>query len=369
MFSTDNVPAQATGILTISPAAVVANWQFLRAKVGAGCAVSAVVKAQAYGLGAVPIAKALLAAGCRRFFLANIDEGIELRQALGARSDVTLAILAGPPERGAGLLLEHGLVPVLNDPAQIALWRRAAPGKPSILNIDTGMARLGLSARDVELLAADPTNLEGLNPILVMSHLACADEPEHPLNDLQRERFAALAALLPPAPMSLAASSGIFLGPPYHHGMVRPGAALYGLNPTPGNPNPMREVVGLKAKIIQLREIDAGRSVGYGATHIARRASRLAIIGVGYADGCLRSAGNVASFRVGTHEVPVVGRISMDLITVDVTELPVDELRPGGWVDVIGPDYTVDHIAHDSGTIGYEILTRLSQRLHRVYLA
>jgi alanine racemase len=282
---------------------------------------------------------------------------------------VTLAILAGPPERGTGMMLEHGLTPVLNDLAQIARWRRAGPGLPAILNIDTGMSRLGLSASDLERIAADPTLLEGINPILVMSHLACADEPSHPRNTFQKERFVALASLLPAAPRSLAASSGIFLGADYHHQMVRPGAALYGLNPTPGLPNPMAQVIELKAKVIQLQEIDANTGVGYGATRFVDRASRVAILGLGYADGYLRAGSNIASLRFGAHKIPVIGRISMDLVTVDVTDIPVAEIRPGTWVDLLGPEYGVDDLARDCGTIGYEVLTRLSQRLHRVYLS
>lgn len=369
MPNIEGVPVQATGLLTISLPAVAANWRQIGSLVGPDCTVAAVVKAQAYGLGAVPVTHALLDAGCRVFFLATIDEGIELRQAIGPRADVTLAILGGPPTAGSSLLLEHGLTPVLNDLGQIDLWRRIAPGRPAILNIDTGMSRLGLSAADVATLAADPTALAGIELLSVMSHLACPDEPSHPLNALQRERFAAVAAMLPKAPLSLAASSGIFLGPTYHHQMVRPGMALYGLNPTPERPNPMAQVVGLKAKILQIREIDATATVGYGATHKAQRRSRVAILGAGYADGYLRTAGNRASVRIGAHQAPVIGRISMDLITVDVTDIPPADLLPEGWATLLGSDYGIDDLARDSGTIGYEILTRLSSRLHRVYIS
>lgn len=369
MPSIEGVPVQATGLLTISLPAVAANWRQLCAMVGPDCAVAAVVKAQAYGLGAVSVTRALLEAGCRSFFLATVDEGIELRQAIGPRADVTLAILSGPPATGTGLLLEHGLTPVLNDLGQIDLWRRKAAGRPAIINIDTGMSRLGLSATDVASLAGDPTALQGVTLLGVMSHLACPDEPSHLLNALQRERFAALAAMLPKAPLSLAASSGIFLGSGYHHQMVRPGMALYGLNPTPERANPMTQVVAVKAKILQVREIDAKATVGYGATHTAQRHSRVAVLGAGYADGYLRAAGNRARVRIGHHSAPVIGRISMDLITVDVTDIPPADLHPEGWATLLGPDYGVDDLARDSGTIGYEILTRLSSRLHRVYIS
>lgn len=369
MPSIEEVPVQATGLLTISLAAVAANWRRIGAEVGKDCTVAAVVKAQAYGLGAVPVALALLDAGCRVFFLATLDEGVELRMAIGPREDVVLAILAGPPPGACDRLLEFGLTPVLNDPGQITAWRRAAPGRAAILNIDTGMSRLGLSAADVTALAADPTALAGIEILSVMSHLACPDEPAHPLNAMQRERFATLAAMLPAAPRSLAASSGIFLGPGYHDQMVRPGMALYGLNPTPYQPNPMSQVIGIRAKILQVREIDEAVTVGYGATYRASRPSRVAVLGAGYADGYLRSAGNRASVKIGGRPAPVIGRISMDLITADVTGFTDVELAAAAWADLVGPGYGVDDLARDSGTIGYEILTRLSSRLHRVYIS
>jgi alanine racemase len=369
MHSIDGVPAQATGLLTISLGAVAANWRRLRALTGPACTVAAVVKAQAYGLGAIPVAEALLAVGCRCFFLATVDEGIELRRVVGRRDDVTLAILCGPAEETAELFVTEGLTPVLNDLGQIALWRRVAAGRPAILNLDTGMSRLGLSALDIERLALDPSRLEGMPVSLVMSHLACADEPEHPLNESQRDHFERLTALLPPGPRSLAASSGIFHGPRYHYQLVRPGAALYGINPTPGQPNPMDQVVDVKAKILQVREIDANVSVGYGATHTTRTPTRIAILGAGYADGYLRAGSNRASVRIGVYKAPVIGRISMDLTTVDVSDIPAALVSPGIWASVIGPDHDVDAVARDGGTIGYEVLTRLSSRLHRIYLA
>ena len=190
---------------------------------------------------------------------------------------------------------------------------------------------------------------------------------EHPLNERQRLDFMALVTQLPIAPLSLAASFGIFLGPHYHLDMVRPGAALYGINPAPREPNPMRQVVGVKAKILQVREIDAGRTVGYGAVWTADRPSRIAVLGVGYADGILRGAGNRASVFIGTEAAPVIGRISMDLITVDVSAVPAPLAQPGCLVDLLGPHYGADDLARDSGTIGYEVLTRISRRLPRLY--
>ncbi len=271
-------------------------------------------------------------------------------------------MLAGPDP---ALADRPALVPVVNDLGQLALWRSAAPAGEFVLHLDTGLARLGFPAAETARLAAEPGLIGGLKLSAIISHLACSDTSEHPLNERQRLDFMALAAQLPVAPLSLAASFGIFLGAPYHLDMVRPGAALYGINPTPSAPNPMRQVVGVKAKILQVREIDAGRTVGYGAAWTADRPSRIAVLGVGYADGILRGAGNRASVFIGTEAAPVIGRISMDLITVDVSAVPAPLAQPGCLVDLIGPHYGADDLARDSGTIGYEVLTRIGRRLPR----
>jgi alanine racemase len=265
----------------------------------------------------------------------------------------------------------HDLMPVLSAPGQVRLWQAQGGGNPAILQLDSGMSRLGLSAAELrELVAANA--FDGMAIDTVMSHLACADTPEHPMNAAQRENFEALVGLLPAdlsarVTLSLAASSGIFLGSPFHYGMVRPGAALWGLNPTPHTSNPMSQVVGLKAKIIQVLEIDAGRGVGYGAVYVAPGPRRIATVGVGYADGYPRHAGNRARAVIGSTPVPVIGRVSMDLLTLDVTDLPGPPAQPGDFVDLLGPHYGADDLARDSDTIGYEILTRLSRRLHRSY--
>jgi alanine racemase len=229
------------------------------------------------------------------------------------------------------------------------------------------MSRLGLSAAEFAALASEGS-IARLNLVCSMSHLACADTPEHPQNARQLGAYRGLAAQLPDVSRSLAASSGIFLGADYHFDLLRPGAALWGLNPTPEAPNPMRQVVTVKGKILQLLEIDEGRSVGYGATHIASGATSVATVGAGYADGYLRAAGNRAHAYLGAVALPVLGRISMDLIGLDVTALPREACVPGSWVDLLGPAYGADDLARDSGTSGYEVLTRLSQRLPRIYI-
>jgi alanine racemase len=356
---------RAGAVLEIDLGAVVANWTALRDRTApAECA--GMVKADAYGLGMAAVAPALAAAGCRLFFVAQLDEGIALRRILPGPE---IAVLAGILPRTEAEFVAHQLVPVLNDLGQLALWRGvAAPTRPpAILHLDTGMARLGLPADEQARLGADPSLLAGIALRAVMSHLACADEHDHPLNARQLAAFRAALAVLPPAPASLANSSGIFLGADYHFTMTRPGAAVYGVNPQPGAVNPMRQTVQLKAKILQTRAIDTGDTVGYGATFRSDRPSRIATLSVGYADGWPRASSNRGSAIIAGHHVPVVGRISMDLITIDVSGLDPRLTAPGTLATLIGPGRDVDAVAADAGTIGYEILTGLGRRYHRIY--
>ncbi|HKS90016.1 MAG TPA: alanine racemase [Stellaceae bacterium] len=403
-------PASRAGaILEIDLGAIVANWRLLAAQAApAECA--AVVKADAYGLGAVPVARALSHAGCRIFFVATLDEGIALRRVLGGGPEI--AVLNGPFPGTAAEFAHHALIPVLNEPGQIAEWHRTplphrgrgrgparqgwegeggASQMPSpaavlrasapspavrergndaaalaILHLDTGMSRLGLTAAEFARLVGDPPAIRWR---AVMSHLACADSPEHPKNASQRARFSAAAKRLPSIALSLAASSGIFLGAPYHFDLVRPGAALYGVNPQPGHANPLRQVVRLSAKIVQVRQIDRGESVGYGAAHVMQAPGRLATVAVGYADGWLRSLGHRGCAHIAGTRVPLVGRVSMDLVTFDVSAVDPAVARPGAFVELLGASYGIDDAAADAGTIGYEILTALGARYHRTYRA
>ncbi len=360
----DRLPDRAGTLLEIDLDAIAGNWRRLGAKLTPGCLCAAVVKADAYGLGAAKVAPALAAAGCRLFFVATLDEGLALRRLL---PKVEIAVFNGLLP-GTGPDFARGrLLPVLNDLGQIAAWRDFAGrrgGLPAMLHIDTGMSRLGLSPRE---LAAAPDALAGVALRAVLSHLACADMPEEPLNAGQLAGFRAALALLPRAPASLAASSGIFLGPDYHFDITRPGAALYGVNPTPGQPNPMAQVIRLKGKILQVRDVDRGQTVGYGAAHRMDHAGRIATIAVGYADGWLRSSSHRGSVGIAGHRAPVIGRISMDLLTLDVTGIDPALTRPGGFVDLLDEDYGVDAAATAAGTIGYEVLTALGRRHHRIY--
>ena len=354
-------------ILEIDLAGIVANWRALAARVEpAGCA--AVVKADGYGLGASQVSTVLAAAGCPLFFVATLDEGVALRGALPASCEI--AVLNGPLPGSAEEFVLHQLVPVLNEPGQIANWAETARrhgGLPAMLHVDTGMARLGLTTREFEKLAAGLSQQTAIRWRALISHLACADQPAHPLNDLQRARFASVRRHFAGLPVSLAASSGIFLGRRYHLDFVRPGAALYGINPLPGIPNPMRQVVRLRGRILQIREVDRGESVGYGAAHIMDHPGRLATVAVGYADGWLRSLSNRGSGCLGGRRLPLLGRISMDLVVFDVSAVDPSLARPGGFIELLDDDYGVDAAAVDAGTIGYEILTGLSRRCHRVY--
>jgi alanine racemase len=226
------------------------------------------------------------------------------------------------------------------------------------------MARLGLDAAEFATVVASPPPIRWR---AVMSHLACADQPDHPLNQRQRARFAAAAAQLPGVPASLAASSGIFLGPSYHFDLVRPGAALFGVNPLPGRPNPLRQIVRLSGKIVQIRQIDRGESVGYGAAHVMQARGRAAIVAVGYGDGWLRSLSHRGCGYIAGTRVPLLGRVSMDLVTFDVSAVAPALVHPGAMIELLGADYGVDDAASDAGTIGYEILCALGSRYHRIY--
>lgn len=357
---------RAGAILEIDLAGVVANWRSLARLVEpASCA--AVVKGDAYGLGLHQVAAALAAAGCRRFFVATIDEGLALRGVLPEPNEIVVlnGLLPGTSEA----FVESHLVPVLNDPGQIADWQAVAARRgrlPAMLHVDTGMARLGLTLHEFGQLADQLFEHPAIIWRALISHLACSDEPGHPLNEAQRGRFAA-ACRRAPIPASLAASSGIFLGDRFHFDFVRPGAALYGVNPQPGTLNPMRQIVRLRGRILQIREVDQGQTVGYGATHVMHAPARLATVAVGYADGWLRSLSHRGSGRLGGKRVPLLGRVSMDLVVFDVSGADPALARPGGFIDLLDEGYGVDAAAGDAGTIGYEILTALGRRYHRIY--
>lgn len=364
--------ARPSATLTIDLDAIAANYRLLRERLGEGTACGAVVKADAYGLGADRVAPALAAAGCRDFFVATADEAIVLRQ-LFRRQNITAAVYVflGPDPGGTKELIAYELTPALNDRRQIEDWAKAARAADraldAIIHVDTGMSRLGLQPKEATWLGANAKALEDVNVRAVMSHLACADDPDDPTNMEQLARFIETRALLPAAPASLANSAGILLGPEYHFQIVRPGIALYGGNPLIHDNNIFSQVISIKSFIAQVRDVDTGQAVGYGATHRAAGPTRIATVPVGYADGYLRSLSNHAAASLGGVRVPVVGRVSMDLITLDVTAAPPDLCHPGCTVELIGDTITLDDLAAAGGTISYEILTRLGPRLRRTY--
>lgn len=360
--------AHGTTRLTIDLDAVAENWRILKAQTAHGRS-AAVVKADGYGLGLAPVGRTLVQAGCDTFFVAHLDEGIALRGHLGAGPRIT--VMNGLMPETETVYAEHGLWPSLNDPGQIARWSdfcRARDARlPAVLHCDTGMSRSGLDRREADALADDPSALRGIDLRFLMSHVACADTPDHPMNRAQQQRFADLVARLPKTAEGamLAASSATFLGPDWHFDWIRPGVCLYGARPNTLGPNPMRPTVRLDAQVLQVRQIDAPESVGYGASHVAGGPMRIATIAVGYADGFLRSLSNTASAWAEGVELPVVGRVSMDLVTLDVTHAP--GIAAGSTVSVIGPHQEIDDLADKAGTIGYEILTSLGARYTRVY--
>ncbi len=369
-----SLPAmQGSALLTIDLGALVSNWRSLAARVApARC--GAVVKANAYGLGAPAVVRSLLQAGCREFFVALVQEGVELIEALRGAwpADASIHVLHGPEPGAEGDCVAFGLRPVLNSLAQIERWRALAKRRQrplrAAIQVDTGMARLGLAPGDLQRLLMEPEAMDGILPTLVMSHLASAEDPTDPVNAKQLALFQNLRGHLPGSDACLSNSSGIFLGPAYHFDLVRPGAALYGVAPQVGAPNPMLAVVRVQARLIQWREVGAGEAVGYNQSWVATRPSRIATVSVGYADGYLRSASNRARLRLNGVELPLVGRVSMDTATVDVTDVHPDQLAPGTLLDVIDEIQDVNALAAQAHPNAYEILTSLGSRYRRRYL-
>jgi alanine racemase len=356
-------------IITIDLDALTANYRKCAEQLRpAGCA--AVVKADAYGLGIAKIAPALWQAGCRRFFTATHREGITLRSLV---PDAGIHVFEGVTGQSTDAFLEHGLVPVLITPDQAAVWveKARALGKPlpAIFHIDTGMTRLGFGERELNRFLANRDDLNWLEIHYVMTHLACADEPGANMSREQLDRFNRLRALLPPAPTSIGNSAGSHLGGDYAGDLARLGIALYGGNQLQDGTPPWKPVLRVQSRILQLREIREATPVGYGATHLAKPGSRIATVGTGYADGYPWSLGNRGVAAIEGHRVPVVGRVSMDLITLDVTGLPGHLVQPGCLVDLIGPDISLEEVAERAGTINYEILTGLGQRASRIFLS
>ncbi|MGI9415875.1 MAG: alanine racemase [Hyphomicrobiales bacterium] len=362
----------AGATLTVDLGALRDNYLKLKAAAG-GAECAAAVKGEAYGTGAVAVTRTLAAAGCGVFFVAQLSEAAAIRPTLGAAA---LYVLNGLVPGSCAAFEALDARPVLGNLEEIEEWaafcRAHGTRLKAALHVDTGINRLGLGVDEVDALARAPALLADFECTLVMSHLACADEPDHPMNREQVARFDALRARLPAAPASLANSGGTLNGGAYHYDMVRPGVALYGGNPLAHAPNPMDHVVTLEARVMQVRDVAQGTAVGYGATWTAQRRSRIALVPVGYYDGFFRAlsttnAQGEARVWIAGRFAPVVGRVSMDMITVDVTDIPAEGVRRGTTVELIGPHISIDDVARWAGTIPYEVLTSLGQRYARTY--
>ncbi|MEE4239603.1 MAG: alanine racemase [Anderseniella sp.] len=365
-----SIPAELAGAtLTIDLAALADNWRTVRGEVApAEC--GATIKADGYGCGAAEVARKLWDAGCRTFFVALPMEGKLVREALpGAVVYVLDGLFAGQ----AKFYMAHNLRPALASPEEIAEWAAASGGRyKAAVHVDTGINRLGLTLAQAEALAADEGLMEQAGLCLLMSHLQSGDNAGDAMNATQLERFATLRALFPALPASLANSPGSFLGAAFAHDLARPGVALYGGNPFAGKPNPFMPVVRLTAPVLQVREVAAGEGVGYGATWRARRPSRIAIVGAGYADGVSRHLSwpaheGPAEVLIAGQRCPIVGRVSMDMITVDVTDIAQGDVSRGTEAVLLGDGISVDDWARWAGTIPYEVLTSLGRRYAKVY--
>jgi alanine racemase len=363
--------AQAGGVLTVDLNALVANWRLLgRQAMPSECA--AVIKANGYGCGIEQVTAALAKAGCKTFFVADLAEARRVR---AVAPEQAIYVLNGLLANTAAAYADINVRPVIGSMVELAEWDAFCATHQwrggAALHVDTGMNRLGISATDAAALAPR-IRTENHGITLLMSHFVSAEEPDNPLNARQIEAFRQVRILYRGIPASLANSSGIYLGSTAHCDIVRPGVALYGVNPTPGQTNPMRPVIELQAHVVQIRTVPRGETVGYSGTWTARRATRIAVAAVGYADGYPRAA-SASDVRPGGNALvagrrcPVAGRVSMDLLAIDVTDLPDSAARRGDLVTLIGGELSVDAVAASAGTIGYEVLTSLGPRYHRVY--
>ncbi len=359
----EQTPDVAGSILQVDLAAIVANWRHLSASHPSG-PVAGVVKANAYGLGAQQVALALYNAGCRHFFVAVLHEALAIRTLV---PDAMIGVLNGVMPGSGACYVTHGLTPVIGSVAELRAWRQTAGARESsiILHIDSGMHRLGFSPQDLATLRAEPALLDGIEVRYVMSHLVSSEVPDDPMNHQQLQHFKAAATGLPAAIRSFANSSGVFLGDDWGSDLARPGAALYGINPTPGRANPMARVVSLTARVLAIRQVPVGASVGYNATWRAARPTRIATAGIGYADGISRALSSRGRAFFDGRAIPLVGRVSMDMATFDITDHP--GVAVGCWLEIIGPNQSPDDLADLCGTNAYEILTSLGHRPARIY--
>jgi len=363
--------AGSGGVLTVDLDALQANYRRVESLIGQshiGC----LVKADAYGLGLGPVARALAQAGCETFFVAEAPEGVRLRKLLPRN---IIYVLNGLFPHSAALYRAHDLRPCLSSLAEVKDWteeaKRCGETLPAALHFDTGLNRLGIPASEADQLVAKPELLKGIAVELVMSHLACADEPEHPKNLQQLAHFREIRARFPHAKASLSNSAGIFLGKDYHFDLVRPGIGIFGGNPFVARENPFQSIIRIEARVLQIHNISKGDTVGYGASYMADGPRRVAVLSAGYGDGYFRalgsSGGKGGRVWIKGYFAPIVGRVSMDMTSIDITDIPAGEVARGDLVELAGPHVSIDELGQKAGTFSYEILTNLGERYARLY--
>jgi len=360
----------SSSILTIDLAVIQSNWRYVASLLNNNAECAAVVKADAYSVGASQVASALYQVGCRSFYVATLEEAVELRQLLP--QDAVIYVFAGVRVGAESSFASLRLIPVLYSLSEIQHWSQfcasIAEPLPCVIKVDTGMTRLGLRASDFDEFLQTVSYCPSLNPILIMSHLACADEREHPLNDIQLQQFkiavSKMKAHFPNIKVSLANSSATFLSEDFHFDMVRVGAALYGINPQRDRPNPLQSAIALKLSVLQIKTTESATTVGYGAVGKARAGTRLAVVAGGYADGIHRTLGGLPKGMIGENIVSTVGRISMDSCVFDISSVAEDP----EYIEVINSQISIDRLIENNNFLGYEVLTSLGRRYLRHYL-
>lgn len=359
-----------TCIAVVNVGNIVKNYEQIKQKVGQDVVCSAVVKADAYGLGATKIAPALESNGCRNFFVATIAEGIEIRDVL-SYEDSNIFVLGGVLKNTEHYFIDHKLTPVITNDKQLEIWNNYAKALNTklkcILHVDTGMTRNGFT---VDRLIQLPNSglLSNVEILYIMSHFACADDVSNPMNDEQIQRFNEACAAFPGIKKSISSTNGIFLGQRYLCDMVRPGKALYGFAIRSDLIGTLNPVVSLYARIIQTNEIDVGQTVGYGATFVANKHMRLVTVGIGYADGLMRKLAGFGYAYINNIKIPMIGRISMDYSVFDVTDVPEQDIDVGKWITLADDTNTLEQLAIDSGTIPHEITCKLGPRVKKIYV-
>lgn len=363
----DDLPSHCLSAFRVNLDSIAHNFNFLQSQLPKSRC-SAVVKADAYGLGMTQIAPTLIKAGCRDFFVATIDEALQLRRVV---AEGHIYVLSGLLKGCEDELYHHQIIPVLNDLGQIHLWNQYARNRekklPAVIHVDTGMWRLGLPPREVNALVADLSVLAPFDLKLIMSHLACSDSPHHDKNLQQLDAFNDARKRLPQVPASMANSHGIFLGDAYHYDMVRPGRSLYGLGARFLHTDGLCQALQIYAKVLQVSPIGKGETIGYDAMYCVSKPTRIATISIGYADGYVRTLSNHGRVFIHGYEAPIVGRVSMDVITVDVGEVPEHLAIPGAWAEIIGENISADEVALAAGTTSREISSKMGSRFHRIY--